>query len=230
MRKGIVAALLALASCGVFPSTKYRSYPANPYPEARRVVVLPMVNMTRERLDVEEWSTIFASELVKFPGFEVIRPQMVRALLKEDEKIATLDEAIRFARKLKADAVVAIAVTDHESYDPPRTALSVQWLRTSARAMSASDIDRIIQSATWRGPFEIGRAQAGFVIDGYEEMWDAHSRNVRNEVTKYADAQDADGTAFADGNQFLAVQSRWIQFVSNQAIWRFVTRKGMRGL
>ncbi|MBI2900987.1 MAG: hypothetical protein HYY17_12445 [Planctomycetes bacterium] len=228
MRRAAPFLLIALSAC--FPSRKYREYPPNPYADVRRIIVLPFANMTEDsRLDTDEMTTIFASELVKFPGFEVVRPQMVRAALQEGEKIATLDDAVRVARRLKGDAIVAVAVTDHDPYDPPRTALSIQWLRTSARAMSAQDIDRLIQSATWRGPFSITRAQAGYVIDAYEEMWDAHNRNVRDEIKKYADAQYGEGTAYPDETLFTAVQERWIQFVSSQVILRFIERKGTRG-
>ncbi|GEM_PF-2695915 len=223
-----VAALAALAGC--LPSTKYREYPRNPDPEIKRVVVLPFLNYTRDPIDADEMATIFASELVKFPGFDVVRPLVVRAAMREGEKIATLDDALKFARRLNADAIVAVAVTDHDPYDPPRTALSVQWFRTSARSLGARDLDRLTESASWKkGAFEVTRGQAGHLIDAYEEMWDAHNLGVRIEVKKYADAQYGEESAYRDENLFLAVQERWIQFVSNQAIWRFVARKGARG-
>jgi hypothetical protein len=228
MKRIAILGLLGLASC-LLPSTKYRSYPPNPNPDIRRVIVLPFFNLTAEpNLDMNEMSNVFASELVKFPGFEVIRPVMVRAALQEGERITTIDDAIKIGRRLKADVILAVAVTDHTPYDPPRTALSVQWILTTSRRLSAGDIDRIIQSASWKGPFGIDRANAGYFLDSYERMWDAHSKNVRDEVRAYADAQADEDKIYRDENEFLAIQDRWMQFVSNQAINLFIQRHAGR--
>lgn len=220
MRRIAILGCMALASC-FFPSTKYRTYPPNPNPDIARVVVLPFFNMTDEpNLDTMEMANIFASELVKFPGFEVVRPAMVKG-----ETIATLDDAIKVGRKLRAHVILAVAVTDHSPYDPPRTALAIQWILTTSRRLSAADIDRIIQSATWKGPFGVDRANAGYFLDAYERMWDSTSKNVRDEIKAYSDAQVGEDTAYRDELQFLAIQDRWIQFVSNQAINEFIRRQ-----
>lgn len=223
MKRIAILGCLGLASC-FFPSTKYLTNPPNPNPEIRRVVVLPFFNGTGEtNLDMMEMSNIFASELVKFPGFDVIRPIMIQ------EKVTTLEEAIQAGRRLKGDVILAIIVTDHSPYDPPRTALSVQWILTAPRRLSSTDLDRIIQSASWKGPFGVDRANAGHFLESYEHMWDAHSKVVRDEIRAYADAQVEEDTAYRDELQFLAVQDRWIQFVSNQAINLFIRKQQQRG-
>lgn len=225
MKRIAILGILGLSAC-IFPSTKYLTNPPNPNPQIRRVVVLPFYNGTTEQnLDMMEMSNIFASELVKFPGFEVIRPLMVKAALLEGEKIATLEDAIKVGRRLKGDVILAVIVTDHDPYDPPRTALSLQWILTAPRRLSSADIDKLIQSASWKGPFGIDRASAGHFLESYEHMWDAHSKVVRDEVRAYADAQVEEDTAWRDEMQFLAVQERWIQFVSNQAINLFIRRQ-----
>ena len=162
MRRVALVLVLAAVSCE-FPSTKYRTYPKNPYERLQKVVVLPVINLTRnKKLDVGEISDILASEMIKFHGFEVIRPMVVMASLEQGESIQTVDDAVKLGRRLQADAILAVAVTDHDPYDPPRTALEVQLLRTKAQRMSATEIDRMIQSASWRvGPYEMSVGRAG---------------------------------------------------------------------
>ena len=169
--------------------------------------------------------------MIKFQGFEVIRPMVVVASLEQGESIQTVDDAVKLGRRLQADAILAIAVTDHDPYDPPRTALEVQLLRTKAQRMSATEIDRIIQSASWRiGPYDMSSGRAGYLVDAFQRMWDAHSKNIRAEVRQYADAMEDEDTAYRNENQFLAVQSRWIQFVANQAINLLIERAVRNGL
>lgn len=227
MRRTAALSILVLASCHL-PSGKYRTYPSNPNREIRKVVVLPFINQTDDRsLDMAEFANTFASELVKFPGFEVIRPLVAMAAVEEGKSIRTLEDAIAVGRRLKADAIIAVAVTDHSPYDPPRTALAVQVLWTSARSVSSVEIDRLITSASWRiGPLAMSRDRAGHLLDAFEEIWDAHNKTVREEVVAYSDSQEGQDTAYREGHQFLAIQERWMQFVSNQAINRFIRRAG----
>ncbi len=225
MRWIVLILMMGMVSCE-FPSLKYRTYPKNPYTRLQKVVILPFVNMTRHRtLDVDQFSNTFASEMIQFNGFDVIRPVEVMAVLEKGETIQTVDDAVKVGRRLQADAILAVAITDYDPYDPPRTALQVQLLRTRAQRMSAERIDQIIQSASWRiGPFEMTVGRAGYLVDAFQRIWDAHAKNVRSEVKQYSDAMEERDTAFRDENEILAVQSRWMQFVSNQAINHLIER------
>jgi hypothetical protein len=225
MRWVALILLAGLVSCE-FPSAKYRSYPKNPYSRLRKIVVLPFINRTRHAsLDVEMFSNNFASELTRFSGFDVIRPIDVMAVLEKGETIRSVDDAVKVGRRLQADAILAVAVTDYDPYDPPRTALQVQLLRTRAQRMSAEKIDEIIQSASWRiGPYTMSVGRAGYLVDAFQRIWDAHAKNVRSEVRNFADAMEDKDTAFRNENEILAVQDRWMQFVANQAINLLVER------
>ena len=225
MRWILLTLLVGMTSCS-FDSTKYRSHPENPYRGIQKVIVLPFVNMTRSpHLDLNTFSDSFASELIKFPGFDVIRPVLVQAVLEKGEVIRTIDDAVKVGRRMHADGILAVAITDHNSYDPPRTALQVQFLRTRAQRMSAGKIDEMIQSASWRvGPYQLSPGKAGYLVDAFQKMWDAHSKNVRDEIKLYSESMEDRDTAYRDENEFLAVQDRWMQFVSNQAINLLIER------
>jgi hypothetical protein len=217
--------LCLLAGCS-FESWKYKSYPPNPYADVQTVVVLPAINQTLEpRFDGLEFGNLLASELVKFEGFRVVRPLLVQASLAPGQRILSVDDAIRAGKGFKADAVLAVAVTDCDPYDPPRIGVSLQFLRVQGRELSGADIDRLVQSASWRrGPFPMGREKAGHFMDAFEDVYDAHEERIRREVRQYAHAQEAEDTPFAGEREFLAVQPRWLQFVSNQLLNRLFDR------
>ncbi|MBV8879407.1 MAG: hypothetical protein JO332_05565, partial [Planctomycetaceae bacterium] len=124
-------------------------------------------------------------------------------------------DAIRAARKLGADTVLACAVTDHDPYDPPRTGIHVQVLRTEPRSLSTRDLDLLLQSASWRkGPFALTRDGAGHALAAFEAVYDARDAATRALVAAYAQKTSTRET------DFYAVQPRWLQFVSQQILRR----------
>lgn len=214
------AAALALGACRP-EYVRYKSYPPNPFPDLTVVAVLPFFNETStENLDTIDFANIFASELVKFDGFRVVRPRMILASLGEGEVLRrNVDDVLRVARRHRADAVVVASVTDYDPYVPPRIGISVQFLRTSARALTGSEIDRIVQSASWRrGPLNLSRDRAGNLLAAFELVLDSHEERIRSELIAYWHAQDERDSPFTDEGSFLAIQSRYQQFVSNQVI------------
>jgi hypothetical protein len=222
------AALLLMGGC-VFESTKYKSYPPNPYAEINVVAVLPFINQTREsRLDTIEMANVLASELTKFEGFRVVRPLQffpTAGGTTSPGVPSSAEEAIRWGRGAKADAVLVAAVTDYDPFEPPKIGISVQFLRVQGRSISAADIDRIVQSASWRrGPLALGRDKAPNWIDAFEVVYDAHEERIRKELIAYSQAQMDTDSAFSREREFTAVQPRFLQFVSNQVLNRLFAR------
>ncbi|HXX94261.1 MAG TPA: hypothetical protein VEN81_11555 [Planctomycetota bacterium] len=223
-----MATLVLLAGCGI-ESGKYKAYPANPYTDLNVVAVLPFINQTREtRLDLVEMANIMASELTKFEGFRVIRPIQFLAAAgggNPGGAPASAEEAIRWGRGVKADAVLVAAITDYDPFEPPKVGISVQFFRVQGRSMSATDIDRIVQSASWRrGPLPMSREKAPNWIDAFETVYDAHEQRIRTELVAYSQAQMDTDSAFTREREFTAVQPRYLQFVANQVINRLFER------
>ena len=218
MRRGAVLASLVLASGCAAGSHKYTKYPENPFPDVRIVAVLPFMNHTgQENVPVDEFGEILASEFLKFRGFRVVRPRAVSRLVEPGREIRSFDEARRIGTRVKADAVVVAAVTDYDPYRPPRLGVSIQFLRIQPREVTDAEIDRIVRSASWRlGPLGMGRQQAGYWMRAFERVYDAHQETVRGELRRYAASHvEGDGPFRGDG-EFVAIQSRFMQFVSNQ--------------
>jgi hypothetical protein len=168
-------------------------------------------------------ANIMANEITKFDGLRVIRPFQI---LAAGGGIPTsTEDVLRWGRQAKADAVLVAAVTDYDPYEPPRIAISLQFLRVQARAVSAADIDKIVQSASWhRGPLALGREKAGNFIDAFEIVYDSHEERIRKELLAYAQASEERDSPFAPDREFMVIQSRFLQFVSNQLLNRLFDR------
>lgn len=209
-RLGLLALALA-AGCRTAPDAA-----APERHEMRLVAILPFVDETgNSSFDGEAFGAILASEFVKAAGVRAIRPAQIRAALTPGEQLRTMDDALRVARRLGADTVLACAITDYDPYDPPRVAVHAQLLRADARMLSAADVDRLVQSASWqRGPLSLSRDRAGNAIAAFEEVYDARDRGTRRLLSAYADR-----TSLRE-SEFLAIQPRYLEFVSSQIILR----------
>jgi len=210
VKRTLTLALALLAGC------QSSAPPPSERHEIRLVAILPFFDETgNSSFDGEAFGAILASEFVKASGVRVIRPAQIRAALNPGEKVLSIDDALRVARRLGADTVLACSVTDYDPYDPPRVAVHAQLLRAESRAMSAEDVDRLIQSASWqKGPLPISRAKAGHALAAFEEVYDARDRSTRRLLSSYAERTSLRET------DYLAIQPRYLEFVSNQIIVR----------
>lgn len=177
--------------------------------ETRQVAILPFVDETgRAGFDGDEFGEILANEFVKTRGVRVIRPAHLKSL---GDKIESVGDALRVARKLGADTVLACAVTDYDPYDPPRIGVHVQVLRTEPRTLSTRDLDVLLQSASWKkGPLPLTRDHAAHAVTAFEAIYDAREAATRSKVE----------AAAVRPSEVYAVQSRWLQFVSTQLLRR----------
>jgi len=217
----LLAVTLFLSSCAELGSVKYRRYPQNPFNDIKTIAILPFLNDTTENIDTKNFANIFASELVKFEGgkgFEVIRPvKVLSALQSYKAPINTIEDLVEFGKFLKVDALIAASITDYDQYPPPKLAISVQMFRIKENKLSNDDINKIIQSASWK-PFRITDKEAGNVIAAIERVYDSHKDSVRSELQSYAKAHYEEDYAFKDGTLFMYDSSRYQQFVSSQIL------------
>lgn len=189
-----------------------------PAPDLGVVAVLPFVNRTGQDFDADEFANILASELVKAGNSRVIRPKQIRAAAEPGEAIRSAEDGVRLGRRLRADVVVACAITDYDPYEPPKVAISTQVLRVAAGPLSGKDLDRLLQSGSWqRGALTLSRGGAAHALAAFENVYDAQDPETRRAIRDYARGRDS---AFGGEREFLAVQSRYLQFVSAQVVQR----------
>lgn len=213
---GGAAALAVLAGAGC-AAGKYAENPRNPFPDLRTVAVLPLMNQSSSLLQpemVEELGEVFASEMVSFPGFTVIRPQKLAALAREKgvRELGCMQDAINLARDAGADAVVCVAITDWKSYPPPRLGIAVEMFRTRASHFASLHIDRWVEAGK---PFAVERGREGHVLAAMERVIDSHHVAWRSELEAFAAAHSPNDYALRDGAQYWLVDRRFFQFASN---------------
>ncbi|HLY08423.1 MAG TPA: hypothetical protein VKW04_03850, partial [Planctomycetota bacterium] len=207
--------LLSLALAVGCRATSPEAVPADAG-EIHLVAILPFADETgRSSFDGDEFGAILANEFVKASGAHALRPAHLRAALEPGQKIETVADAVRLARKLGADTVLACAITDYDPYDPPRVSIHAQLLRTEPRTLSTKDLDLLLQSASWhKGPLPITRDSARHALAAFEEVYDARDVATRHLIGAYAQKTST------RESEVLAVQPRYLQFVSNQIITR----------
>jgi integrase len=208
---------LLLVVLGLSAGCRAASPEGAPAPGDRRLVaILPFFDETgHSSFDGDEFGSILASEFVKASGVRALRPSQIRAAMEPGAKIATMDDAVRIARRLGADTVLACSITDYDPYDPPRISVHTQLLRTEPRTLSTQELDVLLQSASWhKGPLALTRDGARHALAAFEEVYDARDSWTRRLVIAYAQK-----TAIRE-SELLAVQPRYLQFVSTQIILR----------
>jgi len=201
-----LALLILLAGCAEVP-------PEEPPTPIRVVAVLPFADQTGgSAFDADEFANILASELARAANVRVIRPAQIRAA---GEEISSADDAVRIGRRVKADAVLACAITEYDPYDPPKVAIAAQFLRVSGGPLSSRDLDRVLQSGSWRrGPLSMSRTGAAHAVAAFEEVYDSREKGTRSALRQYLEGR------VETEREVLAVQSRYLQFVSNRMISR----------
>ena len=108
--------------------------PANPFPDVKRVVILPVANLTRSVIDPAAAANLLASECAAFPGFDVVWPAEAQPFLAAGKgMIETPEDAIRIGKEMNADGVIFAMITEHDPYDPPVTSLTLYLFATNVR-------------------------------------------------------------------------------------------------
>lgn len=130
MRRFLLPALAGLSLLG--GCNLLRNYyalganPRNPFPEIRRVGILPFANESRAEIDTLKLSETFASECASFPGFEVTWPGTLAQVLETNRwKIESPQDAVKVAKELRLDGVFFATVSEYDPYDPPTLSLTL---------------------------------------------------------------------------------------------------------
>jgi len=128
----LLVLLAACFGCNVCPTKWERERVHNPFPQLKRVAVLPFFNQSGEpTLDTEMVAEKYYAALQAIPGFEVLPVGVAKTqwLLYaqqrgEPRSGAQFQELARF---MGVEALVVGSVTDFDSYYPPQMAMTVHW-------------------------------------------------------------------------------------------------------
>ena len=215
---GLCALLAAIPGCSVVSAYHLD----DPREELRVVAVAPMVihGSGNEEIDIRlsGLSAIFASELVKFERFSVIRPRKVAEVLAREGlvSIETQKEAARIARLVGADAIIVGEVTDYDPYEPPRIGLKAMLVTVNEnRGSGPGNVDRydFATAGQLQRPSGAKRSLPAGWID---VEYDMRRERVGLEYRVFSLYQDT-RRGLADAT-FLRITDNFLCFVSNLAI------------
>lgn len=120
------------SGCSLFPTVRHAQRLHNPFPQLKRVAVLPFYNQSDEpTLNQFEVGQAYYGALQAIPGFEVLPVGVVQSQWEAYSAIhgepTGGPEYQAFAQAIGVDAVVVGAVTDFSPYYPPRMAMTTHW-------------------------------------------------------------------------------------------------------
>ncbi len=129
----IIIGLLILSTvsgCEIMPVTRFKPVMQNPFPQLKTVAVLPFLNKTdNSNVNGSEIARLYAEELQKIPGFDVLAVRAVEEKMAESgfNTITNADDVRLLAKILGVEAVVIGRVNDYDCYYPPKLGLTVEW-------------------------------------------------------------------------------------------------------
>ena len=124
--------VFSIGGCSLFPEARHRDVIHNPFPQLKRVAVLPFYNQSEQpTVDGDAVGSDYYASLQAVPGFEVLPMGVTKQALMQYSlhygEPRTGADFQAFAKHLGVEAVVVGAVTDFEAFYPPRVAMTVHW-------------------------------------------------------------------------------------------------------
>ncbi|MBL8890744.1 MAG: hypothetical protein JNL67_12265 [Planctomycetaceae bacterium] len=125
--------LIAIASCQtgctLFPQRLDRPQIHNPFPQLRKVAVVPFFNQSDfPQINGAKVAASYRHQLQQVRGFEVVPVGVVDQYLSQNPiPIDQIPDFQKLARDLGVDAVVVGSITDFDPYYPPKMGLAVRW-------------------------------------------------------------------------------------------------------
>ncbi|WP_236621097.1 hypothetical protein [Rhodopirellula sallentina] len=131
----VVLGLIMLATgggCALVPETRTRDTLHNPFPQLKRVAVLPFFNQSDQpNVDGEAVGRAYYAALQAVPGFEVlpvgVTALQYRAFSAQFGEPRSGEDFQKLAQMMDVEAIVVGSVTDFDAYYPPRMGLTVHW-------------------------------------------------------------------------------------------------------
>ncbi|TWU42718.1 hypothetical protein [Novipirellula artificiosorum] len=128
----LIATSLFATGCSLVPETRHRETLHNPFPQMKRVAVLPFFNQSSEpTLDTEMVAEGYYAALQSIAGFEVLPIGVTKAQWMQYAATygepTTGEDFQRLAKQMGVEALVVGSVTDYQAYYPPRMAMTVHW-------------------------------------------------------------------------------------------------------
>lgn len=127
-----VAIVSGNGGCSLIPNARTRDSLHNPFPQIKKVAVLPFFNQSEQpNLDGDAVARAYYAALQAVPGFEVLPVGVTavqwRGYSEQFGEPRTGEDFQKLAQIMGVEAIVVGSVTDFDAYYPPRMAMTVHW-------------------------------------------------------------------------------------------------------
>lgn len=231
LRTTVVATVL-LVSCAVLATAtgcyhvdRRGERLVNSLPAVRVVVVAPMMNLsTNPHVDLVAMSNAFYSELSQVEGLTVVPISRVYEYLVRQEQatVGSPEEARALAAVFGADATIVVAVTEFDSYNPPRMGIFAQLYRKSADVGSTFDP---VAAARNAAEFSLDDDRLRRPQDQVSRIFSARNRDVEELAKIYAIERLSDGSPYG-WRRFIVAQDEFVRLCSYGVIREMLGPKG----
>lgn len=127
------------------------------------------------------------------------------------------EEAVRLARRAKADAVIVGEVTEYDPYMRPRISMTMRLIATGSTETAAQAIAELTQ---WGIPRTSGSGSAGGIVYMRQQTFDSTMGSVGMDVSKYGRTHFIENNPY-DTEVFLRSMTHYYDVVANQLATAF---------
>ena len=199
-----------LAGCTTSP---HRTRLTSPYDRTVTIAVAPAMNQSGSRdFDPVVAADLFASELGHVDEVMVIPVSRVLAVLAGQgrRQIGSPSHALEVCEALGADAIVVMAVTEYDPYDPPVGGMAAQLYVLPSVPGSGFDP---VQASRQASPPGVGDANDSPLRPKAQSqrVFNASHDEVAEAVKEYARGRDADDSPMA-WRKYIKSQQMFLRF------------------
>jgi hypothetical protein len=178
----------------------------NPTLGAVTIAVAPAVNLSGSTdFDPGRFGDLMAGELMHVERVSVIPVSRVLAVLASQgtDRIHSPAHASEIAGMVGADAILVVAVTEYDAFDPPSLAMSVQLFAAAPRDAYGAPLDA--------GDANPELKATGRVLAQTQRRLDASHEDVVEDIRAYARQRSADNSPYG-WRRYVVSQQHFIQY------------------
>jgi hypothetical protein len=182
------------------------------------LAVAPVHDLTGTgQLDALAFTDIFAGELAQVPQISVVPVNQTLAVMYGQgwRSLSSPEQALQLARLLRADGLVALAVSEYDPYDPPRLGLIAEVYLLPPReptvGLAGEDVGR--SPAPLASQPVAGASGPTRLV---QRVYEAARKGEQEQIRRYAAQRDPPGKH--DWSEYLRSQKQFLRYCS----WRTV--------
>ncbi len=190
----------------------YFSVPNTQYGDMT-IAVAPAINLSGSSdFDTNRFADMMASELSYAEGISVVPVSRVLGVLRSQgvSQVSSPEHALELVGLLGVDAILVIAVTEYDPYDPPSIGISAQLYGKRARpGIGAFNPVSLSRKASLASSSEPKHPRG--VLAQTQRVFDASHRAIGADIRRFASWRGSEGSPFG-WRRYVVSQRHYIRY------------------